>query len=326
VVPRRPETKVAHLGVLNIFPLACFMKINFSIIAPLSVIGLFATTPNASAQLTISIDYPTEGQTATTTTIPGVGGTAGPFGSGISEVLVTLEELGENNPENYVATGTTSWSVEGPIQLPVTPGVAGVVGIRAYCQGASGSGSASTFVYYAPPPPTVSISTPSSGQTFTTSPVTVSGEAESHEFPYTPINLVQVQANGTNGTWQTASLQTSGSLTTGWSALVWLSPGADTIYARTQDGNGLYSTNVWVNVAYSPPIVPPVLVSVKQSSNLVFTWPTSESGFVLQCSSNLGSAAVWSTNLPAPVVVGGQNVVTNPLAKARMFFRLCQTP
>jgi hypothetical protein len=25
-------------------------------------------------------------------------------------------------------------------------------------------------------------------------------------------------------------------------------------------------------------------------------------------------------------VVGGQNVVTNPLAKARMFFRLCQTP
>ncbi len=38
-------------------------------------------------------------------------------------------------------------------------------------------------------------------------------------------------------------------------------------------------------------------------------------GFNLASSLNLGAGAVWSTNLPQPVVVNGQNVVTNPIAE-----------
>jgi hypothetical protein len=44
----------------------------------------------------------------------------------------------------------------------------------------------------------------------------------------------------------------------------------------------------------------------------------------LQSTTNLSSPAVWSTNSPAPVVIGGQNVVTNPITGPQQFFRLKQ--
>ena len=44
----------------------------------------------------------------------------------------------------------------------------------------------------------------------------------------------------------------------------------------------------------------------------------------LQSSSNLGPTAVWASNSPGPVVVNGQNTVTNPITGTQMFFRLSQ--
>lgn len=59
-------------------------------------------------------------------------------------------------------------------------------------------------------------------------------------------------------------------------------------------------------------------------SDVVLTWPTNTPGFILASSFNLGAAAVWNTNSTAPVVVNGQNTVTNPIAGARQFYRLQQ--
>jgi len=60
-------------------------------------------------------------------------------------------------------------------------------------------------------------------------------------------------------------------------------------------------------------------------TNAVLTWPTNALGLNLASSLNLGAGAVWSTNgLPPPVVVNGQNVVTNPIAGTRQFYRLQQ--
>lgn len=312
----RPGIKVSRFGILNTFQLAWFMKIYFSLLGSFMVHVFFATAPLTFAQQPyITIDYPTREETFTTTTIPGVSGTAFLGNSSISEVWVDIGN------DEYVATGTTNWFVEGPLQLPVSPGVAAGVDITAYGTFHSGEVSATVFVLYVPPIPIVSINTPTNGQTFTTSPVTVSGTAVIEDYT-TGMNLVQVQTNGTNGTWQTAYLSDSNAMWTSWSASVALSPGTNTIYVRGEDRAGLYSTNVWVNVTYQAPITPPILGIVKQNSNLVFTWPTNGLGFVLQCSSNLGPATVWSTNMPAPVLLGGQNVVTNPLSGSRMFFRL----
>jgi len=36
------------------------------------------------------------------------------------------------------------------------------------------------------------------------------------------------------------------------------------------------------------------------------------------------SPAVWATNSPAPIVIGGQNVIINPRSGRQQFFRLSQ--
>jgi hypothetical protein len=68
----------------------------------------------------------------------------------------------------------------------------------------------------------------------------------------------------------------------------------------------------------------PQLTITPAGANVVLTWPTNATGFTLESTANLGSLAVWSTNSPAPVVVSGQNTVTNPISGSQMFFRLSQ--
>jgi len=64
-------------------------------------------------------------------------------------------------------------------------------------------------------------------------------------------------------------------------------------------------------------------------SGIILRWPTNNAaydftGFTLQSTTNLVSPAVWSTNSPVPVVIAGQNTVTNPIAGAQKIFRLVQ--
>ena len=42
----------------------------------------------------------------------------------------------------------------------------------------------------------------------------------------------------------------------------------------------------------------------------------------LESTTNSVSVAVWNTNSPAPVVIAGLNIVTQPLSGAQQFFRL----
>ena len=50
-------------------------------------------------------------------------------------------------------------------------------------------------------------------------------------------------------------------------------------------------------------------------------WPTNPAGFNLEASTNLGTT-IWSDILPAPVVIGTNNVVTNAMDTPRKFYRL----
>ncbi len=66
---------------------------------------------------------------------------------------------------------------------------------------------------------------------------------------------------------------------------------------------------------------------IPYATYVVLTWPTNVAGFdyagyTLQSTTNLVSPAAWATNSPAPVVVAGQNIVTNPLTAPQTFFRL----
>jgi hypothetical protein len=68
----------------------------------------------------------------------------------------------------------------------------------------------------------------------------------------------------------------------------------------------------------------PQLTIIRSVANVILRWPTNGAGFTLQSTTNLVSPAVWSTVSPAPVVVNGQNAVTNPVSGTKKFYRLRQ--
>jgi hypothetical protein len=122
-------------------------------------------------------------------------------------------------------------------------------------------------------------------------PITVSGSASDPGSPSTGVSLVQVQVNGTGGTWQTASGTTS------WSASVSLSSGADTIYARSQDGAGNYSTIASVNVTFNAPFTR--IISL--SGDLTFGNVTvGELAQNLLTIANTGSSTLTVSNITYP--------------------------
>ena len=80
-----------------------------------------------------------------------------------------------------------------------------------------------------------------------------------------------------------------------------------------------------VLVGYTPQnVLPPQLTMTRSGLNVILSWPTNATTFTLQSTTNLGSAAIWSTNSSAPVVVNGQNTVTNSISETRNYYRLSQ--
>jgi uncharacterized repeat protein (TIGR03803 family) len=98
--------------------------------------------------------------------------------------------------------------------------------------------------------------------------------------------------------------------------------------ALVLSGNTLYGTASYGGsfgygtvFSISLPTTPPQLTLNRAAANVILTWPTNATGFTLQSTTDLFSPA-WTTNLPPPVVVNGQNTVTNPISGGRQFFRL----
>jgi methionine-rich copper-binding protein CopC len=81
-------------------------------------------------------------------------------------------------------------------------------------------------------------------------------------------------------------------------------------------GSATYFTIVTTNAS-----VPPALTIIHSGTNVLLEWPTNATGYTLRFASNLTSA-VWSTNLPAPVVLNTNNVVTNGISGLTRFYRL----
>ena len=51
-------------------------------------------------------------------------------------------------------------------------------------------------------------------------------------------------------------------------------------------------------------------------------YPTNATAFTLEFATNLFLPTFWLTNSTAPIVISGQNVITNPISGSQMFFRL----
>jgi uncharacterized repeat protein (TIGR03803 family) len=95
----------------------------------------------------------------------------------------------------------------------------------------------------------------------------------------------------------------------------------NTLYGTTSAGGGEgFGTVFSLSLG---PVTPPQLTIIPAGTNVVLMWTNTASGFTLQSTTNLFSP-VWTTNLPSPVVVNGQNTVTNPISRTQQFFRLSQ--
>ncbi len=98
-----------------------------------------------------------------------------------------------------------------------------------------------------------------------------------------------------------------------------------TIYTFT---NGAWSpTNPPLSIGHAAlfyvPCVTPQLSINLSHTNVILTWPTNAGGFALLSTTN-GLPAAWITNSTVPVIVNGQNTVTNPVTGGQQFYRLSQ--
>jgi uncharacterized repeat protein (TIGR03803 family) len=109
----------------------------------------------------------------------------------------------------------------------------------------------------------------------------------------------------------------------------------DTLYGTTSTG-GASGCGTLFSLSLLP-LTPPQLAITAAAGNVILMWPTNSGGYFLQSSTNLASTAAWTALSPqvtivngqytasnSPVVVNGQNTLTNPISGRQQFFRLAQ--
>jgi uncharacterized repeat protein (TIGR03803 family) len=133
---------------------------------------------------------------------------------------------------------------------------------------------------------------------------------------------------GTSGNGTLFALSTDGS---GFTTLYSFSGGSDGADPETElvlSGNTLYGTangggSSGNGTVFSFTLRPQLNIT-PAGANVILTWPTTVSGYTLQSTLNLGPAASWGPVSPLPVIVNGQNTVTNPISGSHKFYRLSQ--
>jgi uncharacterized repeat protein (TIGR03803 family) len=96
----------------------------------------------------------------------------------------------------------------------------------------------------------------------------------------------------------------------------------NTLYGTTYEGGSSAAGTIF-SISFTPQ-----LTIIPSGPNAILTWPTNYAGFdysghILQSTTNLTSP-IWTTNLPAPVLLNGQFTVSNPIWGTQQFFRLSQ--
>ena len=98
----------------------------------------------------------------------------------------------------------------------------------------------------------------------------------------------------------------------------------NTLYG-TASGGGRSGVGTVFSLSLGSVSAPTPTLAIRSSgANVLLTWPTNATGFALQSTTNLSSPAAWTNVSPGPVVVNGQNAVTDPASGTNKFYRLSQ--
>jgi uncharacterized repeat protein (TIGR03803 family) len=95
----------------------------------------------------------------------------------------------------------------------------------------------------------------------------------------------------------------------------------NTLYG-TAAGGGTNGSGTVFSILLTP--AAPQLAITRSGTNVLLTWPTAFTGYTLAFATNLTPATAWNTNLPKPVTISAQNVVTNGVSGMQRFYRLSQ--
>ncbi|HXR04337.1 MAG TPA: choice-of-anchor tandem repeat GloVer-containing protein [Verrucomicrobiae bacterium] len=125
----------------------------------------------------------------------------------------------------------------------------------------------------------------------------------------------------TNGAFTSLYSFDTGTGTNGANPYAGLVQASDGSFYGTTEYGGTYGNGTIFRLTIMPE---PQLTIIPFGPYVLLTWPTNTFVFTLQSSTSLDSSANWNTNSLAPVVIGGQNVVVNPVTGPQMFFRLSQ--
>jgi uncharacterized repeat protein (TIGR03803 family) len=107
------------------------------------------------------------------------------------------------------------------------------------------------------------------------------------------------------------------------------SNGANPYAALIQGMDGyFYGTTLYGGISNAGTVIrlwllpTPQISIIPYGADVILTWPTNAFEFDLQSTTNLASPAAWSAVSPGSVVIGGQNVVINPISGTQQFYRL----
>jgi hypothetical protein len=137
-----------------------------------------------------------------------------------------------------------------------------------------------------------------------------------------PANYI-AQWNGSS--WSALGSGLSGAGSDGYGPYVdALAVSGSTLYAGGDFTTAGTNASVYAAMANLP--VPPTLSIIADGANLLLTWPDAvtgyTTGYTLESATNLVPPVAWQTNSTPPIVIGGQNVVTNSISGSQQFFRL----
>jgi len=91
----------------------------------------------------------------------------------------------------------------------------------------------------------------------------------------------------------------------------------------TQRGTS-YGYSLWEFEVYLA--LAPALAITLSGTNVVISWPTSLTGWLLETAPGLGLPSDWSTLTTAPLFLNSEYIVTNAVGAAAQFYRLAQKP
>lgn len=119
---------------------------------------------------------------------------------------------------------------------------------------------------------------------------------------------------------------------TGFTNLHSFNGGSDGSYVLgglVSSGNSLFGVAIddgefGYGTVFSLSLPTPRLAIVRSGPDVILTWRTPALGVTLQCTTNLVPPVIWTVVYPDPVLVNGQNTVTNPISGTQQFYRLSQ--